>query len=655
MTRKKGRTSTRRTNRAKLTGGMLIGGVCIVALSIAARYWFSGPSASAEAPGRSLLPGVDGRAPTGGPTANRTSPRAAEAGRQTSPAPPPSDPSPGKIVATVNGQDVTRSELAQECLRHYGTDVLERLINVCLLREACSRQNISVTEADVRAEVERMATTFGLSVEHWQKMLREERGIKPKEYAELVWQFLAMRKLAGARLEVTQQELFERYEREFGEAVNARMIVCDDPRTAEAVRAAAAASPEEFGRLAREKSVDAPSASLDGLVQPIRKHTGFPEFEQVAFQMRDGEVSRVIPLAGQYVILKRESLRPAMKVAFEQVKMRLIEKIRSEKSRRVAHEVLRELQDHANVQNLLTDPVQSRRMPGVAAVVDGRKITIRELAEACIERHGETVLEGTINRRLLEQALKRQKVTITPADLDEEIARAASEYLPLKPDGSPDVQKWIAMKTEGQNISVDVYRSDEVWPSVVLKKLAGNQVRVTEDDLRKGYEANFGSQVRCLAIVLDEMRRAQRVWEMANSNRTPEYFGELAAEYSMDPSSKTLRGHVPPIQRHGGQPELEKAAFSLRPGELSSIIQVAANRYVILLCEGHTAPVDVDFAEVRDEIYADLYKKKLRIAMANYFQQLQDGATVDNYLAGTSHRPTGSRSLPTAARRSTRR
>ena len=195
------------------------------------------------------------------------------------------------------------------------------------------------------------------------------------------------------------------------------------------------------------------------------------------------------------------------------------------------------------------------------------------------------------------------------------------------------------MVTEEQEVSLDVYRTTSVWPTVALKKLVGDQVEVTQKDLQRGYEANFGPRVRCLAIVVDNLRHAQQVWDKARKNPTPEFFGDLAEEYSVEPSSRSLRGEVPPLQKHGGQPVLEKVAFSLAPGELSSIVQTGRELYVILLCLGRTEPVRVEFAEVRDEIYTDLHDKKQRAAMAEYFQKLQDSATIDNFLAGTSRSP----------------
>ena len=44
-------------------------------------------------------------------------------------------------------------------------------------------------------------------------------------------------------------------------------------------------------------------------------------------------------------------------------------------------------------------------------------------------------------------------------------------------------------------------------------------------------------------------------------------------------------------------------------------------------------------AEVRDDIYEDVQEKKLNHAMGNYFQQLRDQATIDNFITGTTQSP----------------
>jgi parvulin-like peptidyl-prolyl isomerase len=163
-------------------------------------------------------------------------------------------------------------------------------------------------------------------------------------------------------------------------------------------------------------------------------------------------------------------------------------------------------------------------------------------------------------------------------------------------------------------------------------------VQVSDEDIAKGFEANYGERVRCRAIVLGTMRRAQEVWEKARQNPSPDYFGDLAEEYSIEPQSKALRGEVPPIGKNGGQKQLEEVAFQLAEGQLSGIIQVA-DKFVILRCEGRTERVEVDQNEVRDILYRDIFEKKLRMAMGQKFEEINAKARVDNYLAGTSHAP----------------
>src|SRR5262249_13206005 len=153
-------------------------------------------------------------------------------------------------------------------------------------------------------------------------------------------------------------------------------------------------------------------------------------------------------------------------------------------------------------------------------------------------------------------------------------------------------------------------------------KLTGSSVTVTDQDIEKGFQANYAERVRCRAIVLGTMRRAQEVWAKARQNASPDYFGDLAEEYSIEPTSKALRGEVPPIQKYGGQPQLEEVAFQLQPGELSGIIQIG-DQFVILKCEGRTTPVEVNQKEVRDILYQDIYEKKLRMAMGEKFEDIR--------------------------------
>jgi parvulin-like peptidyl-prolyl isomerase len=304
----------------------------------------------------------------------------------------------------------------------------------------------------------------------------------------------------------------------------------------------------------------------------------------------------------------------------------------------VAGNLFEQLQNAATIQNVWNNPELRKQMPGVVATVNGEPIGYKELAEECLLRHGDDVLEVEISHLLLQQALAKQNLAVTQQDLDDEIAHAAQLAGVVDAQGKPDFDKWFKMATEEQGLKKEQYLRDSVWPSAALKKLTGGSIKISKEDLDKSYAANYGERIRCRAIVLGNMRRAQEVWAKARQNPSADFFGDLAEEYSIEPQSKALRGEVPPIRRYGGQPQLEDVAFSLAQGELSGIIQLG-DKFVILKCEGRTEPVEVNPQEVRDILYQDLFEKKLRMAMNDKFTEIRSLARIDNYLAGTSQAP----------------
>lgn len=541
------------------------------------------------------------------------------------------------IAAIVNNEPITRDELARECLVHYGADVLESMVNRSLIQAACAQRNIVITDQQVDEEIDRMARKFAQPKDQWLKILEKERGVKPARYArDIIWPTLALRELAKHQLQVTRQEIDQAFEREFGPAVKVRLIAIDSAEKARQVHAQALAKPDEFPALAKKYSQDTNSASAYGLIQPIRHHMGDPNLEKAAFALKKGEISKIVPVGEMHVFIKCEEHMPQSK-GVDRAKMEplLVEALKDRKLRGAASEVFKQLQADAVVENVYNDPVKSKQMPGVAATINGQKITMRELLEECSDRHGRDVLEGTINRKLLDQAIRKKNLKITDADLQAEIARAALSMGKTKEQGKPDIEGWLEHVTKTQNISREVYMRDEVWPSVALKKLIGDNMQITKEDLQRGYEANYGPKVRCRAIVLNNQRRAQEVWEKARQNPTIHNFGDLAEQYSIEAGSRTLRGEVPPIQRHGGQPLLEQEAFSLsedKDNQLSGIVQVGST-YVILFYEGRTTPIKTSLEEVKDLLYRDIHEKKLRVEMAKTFDKLKEDSHVDNFLA----------------------
>lgn len=566
-----------------------------------------------------------------------TQPRTAQARPQQANRPVPTGGA--NVVAVVNREPITRQQLGQLCLVRWGSDTLEGLVNKQLITEACQKQGIVISDADVDAEIQSLASKFNMSIEQYMKLLKDERDVSETEYRnDIIWPAIALKRLAADQIKVTKEELNKEFEAEFGERIQVRMISTTSAAKAQQVLQKVQAAPDQFGRLAKEFSEDPNSASAKGLIPPVRRHIGDPTIEQAVFALQEGQISNIVEAAGQYFIFRCERRVPPTTISPQyrrQAGKQLHDRIVERNLRNVSADIFANLQKQAQIVNVMNDPARSRQQPTVAAIVNGKPITKEQLTEECLLRFSRDMLEVEITYRLLRQEIKKRGITLTQDAINAEIARAAATYGYMKKDGTADLQAWLETVTEKEGISPKEYIRDAVWPTVALKALVDDNVTVSEDDLKKGFEANYGERVEVLAIVLGNQRQAQEVWDMARNRPTNEFFGQLAEQYSIEPISRANFGEIPPIQRHGGQPQIEKEAFDLKAGELSGIIAMG-DRYIIMKCLGRTEPIVETPADVRTELEADIREKKLRVAMSDEYDRIRTSAQIDNFVKGTS-------------------
>ena len=549
-----------------------------------------------------------------------------------------------EIVAEVNGDKINRNSLAAECLQLHGAEELQELIGTTLIRLECERLKITITAVEINEEILRQAQAAGnMTSDKLLQLIEEQRGISPEQYRkDVIWRLVALKKLAWQRLVIPDAELQREYEKNYGPAVKVRQIVLDSEAEAAAVHAAVSQNPESFASVAKNHSVDPVTQPLGGMLYPIRHHSYNPEVEQILFAMKPGEISPIIdfPLKHFSIYKCEEHLQPH-DVDLAAVRQQLKLQMQNTKVLQISNEVFRELQSRTQVQIVFGEPALYQRYPGVAALLNGQPaISLQELADACIRKHGKVVLGDMINRRIVEQACKREGIIISEQDIDKEIQEMAIKYLPLLPNGAPDVNLWIKRATEESGLSVPMYRKNVIAPVLSLKRLTRSQTNVKEEEIRLAFEANYGQKVRCLAIFFNanDQRRAMEVWNMANQHRSEESFGDLAERYSFHPENRLGKGVIPPIARHCGNPELEKVAFDLKPGELSHVFQVD-DYLVILYCLGYVDPLPVQIDEVRVDLLAHVFERKQQIIVARYFEQLRQQVVIENYLTRESQNP----------------
>ncbi len=569
---------------------------------------------------------------------------AAKAASALKPTPPSisnttANPNGPMILATVNGQTISRDELAKLCLQRSGQDVLDSVINKYLIIQACKAQQIAISQKDVDDEIARIATKFNLTTAMYLKLIEDQRDILPEQYAaDVVWPMLALRGLARDKAIVSQQDIDKAYQAEFGTKIQVRMLAVSDEKKALDLWQQAKAKPDSFKTLAKQHSEDPASASVEGLLPPIRRLGVDDPIEKVAFSLQPNQISDVFSVANMFITLqcvRHISANPPSPQQITEIQKGIRQEQEDIKLRELAETIFATLREQSSVVKVLGNPELERQYPGVAAMINREPIPLATLESECIKRFGPKVLDGAIHRKLLEGALESIGAKIEQADIDQEIARAAVYYGMVHNDGRPNIEAWLNEVLKEDGSSIELYVSDVVWPTVALKKMIAGKVTVTEQDLQKGFESNYGPRAEVLAVVCSNQRTAQEVWQMARDNPTEQFFGELASQYSVEPSSRSNFGKIPPLRRHSGQPILEEAAFKMQPGELSGIIETGG-QYVVLRSQGKTTPVVAELAAVRTELTKDILEKKQRLAMEKHLDSLLSGAQIDNFLVPKS-------------------
>lgn len=259
------------------------------------------------------------------------------------------------------------------------------------------------------------------------------------------------------------------------------------------------------------------------------------------------------------------------------------------------------------------------------AKVGNEVITFEAVADECVARYGREVLDDLIHRTIITKACEAQNITVSELEVTQEIQRIAGRF-------KLDAGAYLSMLQSERNITEAQYRRSVIWPMLALRKLAGETVEISEEEMQKAFVRNYGPRVKARVIVLNgNARQHDALWKKAQSD--PDNFDKLAQEHSIDPNSRALGGMVPPIPRNSTNDAVEKEAFKLKEGQVSGLIQISDGRMVILKCEGRTEPIVTDIEEVRDTLYDELKEAKTQQAIAKVFEDIKKNTAVENIYA----------------------
>jgi parvulin-like peptidyl-prolyl isomerase len=313
----------------------------------------------------------------------------------------------------------------------------------------------------------------------------------------------------------------------------------------------------DFAQLAGEKSVDHASAMRGGDLGWFGWGRMVEEFQQAAFSLKPGQVSKPVKTAFGYHIIRLDSLREVPLQPFEEMKDRIRQQIAYTKPREQANRYVNKLRDGANIKlrEEVLQALAARQTPGQLTLPEASP---EELQKTLVTYSGGswTVQKfyDTVNRMMrgaadLSQAdrIREQLEGLVVSDLL--LARARAKGL----EQSPKVKAQFD-RTKDNMLAESVYR-EEVSGKVVLSP---EQVKRYYQDNRREFFQPAKALVHIIA--LPDQAAAQEVYSLLAKGSD---FSQLARERSADPS-RTSGGVLRWVEANDAEfPELAKTAFSL--------------------------------------------------------------------------------------------
>lgn len=295
---------------------------------------------------------------------------------------------------------------------------------------------------------------------------------------------------------------------------------------------------------------------------------------------------------------------------------------------------------------IFNTPVRAEEqvLNGIAAVVNSDVITFEQVEElvGTRERSMEEQLKGQeladkvrelrtsavqllIDNQLILQEFNKNKYTIPDYVIDEQIQER------IKAQFGGDRQAFIRTLA-AQGMTMDRFRTmvqDEIIVQAMRQKSVHQDTIISPKAIQDYYEKNIDQystpeQVHLWMIVIKTNGEAGR--QMAEELRQKALggadFDKLAQMYSEDSSQDWGW-----IDRKTLNDSLTQAAFSLKPGDVSQVIELAGSYYLLYVQE-KKAGTTKSLAEVHDDIENKLLEDARQKAQEKWIEGLREKAYI---------------------------
>lgn len=256
-------------------------------------------------------------------------------------------------VAVVNGKKIKRGELFTVMYMQGGREALDFLVETQLVLQEGKKRGINVGDKEVDEEIDSIIEEYYAGDKEQFQSFLEMQNISLDFLRGNIRRDLMMEKIIEDDLKISDQEAEEYFKEnrdlfDIPEEVKARHILVETKKEAQDVIARLEKG-EDFAELAGELSQDPGSKDEGGDLGFFPRKVMAEEFEKVAFDQKDGEVSAPVKTNHGYHIIETLEHKKARAVTFDEVADDVKEKMKTDRTPQLIQELMERLKSEAVV------------------------------------------------------------------------------------------------------------------------------------------------------------------------------------------------------------------------------------------------------------------------------------------------------------------
>ncbi len=272
----------------------------------------------------------------------------------------------GGAIATVNGEDVSKSELDTKLENGAGArQVLTTLVQGMLIDQYAKDNNIQISDAAIQKKEDDIKSKYPAG--QFDQILKAQ-NLTEKDVKDILRQQLVLEQAVSSQIHISDKDIQDYLAKNHAtldkpEQVRAKHILVADQKTADAVEAQLKAG-AKFEDLAKKYSTDPASKDKGGELGFFQKGQMVPQFEAAAWKQPLNVVGPPVKSPFGYHIIVVEERKPATVASMANSKEQIADALKQQQEQTLIPQFLQTLRAKAKI--VVLDPRFQAAFPSPA-------------------------------------------------------------------------------------------------------------------------------------------------------------------------------------------------------------------------------------------------------------------------------------------------